>query len=320
MAFRAVAPRPAGMQTPQRQVVGVKPALVTSSGGAARGTPSKAAPSTPTVTDSPGNWRHPRMDEITRRRAATVFTETNLKTFVYNILALVAVYLLGHASGVPFTQLRRFGHSIIPQQYSSMLATVINTVLVLNMVRSLLPLFRKPDTLSDIPLTPSQRKLLGLPTLKSSATPNAVYTTPPRYTRTPSVSGSAASIAAATHGSGNSTEASFSKSFTGSPISGSPLFPKTRPANSGVSSGSRPGSPFSPTSPFQTARKASFGSPGTLGGSTGAAPNAGSLFSDSTMSSLPGTPSPTGKRLSMGLNNKWLYEKGRRSSSGTRLY
>lgn len=47
------------------------------------------------------------MDEITRRRAATVFTETNLKTFVYNIVALVAVYLLGHASGVPFTQLRR---------------------------------------------------------------------------------------------------------------------------------------------------------------------------------------------------------------------
>lgn len=106
MAFRAVAPRPAGMQTPQRQLVGLKPA-VNAAVGAAKGTPSKAAPSTPTVTDSPGNWRHPRMDEITRRRAATVFTETNLKTFVYNIVALVAVYLLGHASGVPFTQLRR---------------------------------------------------------------------------------------------------------------------------------------------------------------------------------------------------------------------
>lgn len=47
------------------------------------------------------------MDEITRRRAATVFTETNLKTFVYNVLALAAVYLVGNASGPPFTQLRR---------------------------------------------------------------------------------------------------------------------------------------------------------------------------------------------------------------------
>jgi hypothetical protein len=108
MAFRAVAPRPVqGMQTPQRQVVGVKPAVTAAAGGAARATTSRPAPSTPSLTDSPGNWRHPRMDEITRRRAATVFTETNLKTFVYNVLALVAVYLVGNASGVPFTQLRK---------------------------------------------------------------------------------------------------------------------------------------------------------------------------------------------------------------------
>lgn len=104
MSYRAVAQRTAQVvQTPQRQTVGIKPALVTTS----KSTSSKPAPETPTLTDSPGNWRHPRMDEITRRRAATVFTETNLKTFVYNVLALVAVYLLGHASGVPFTQLRR---------------------------------------------------------------------------------------------------------------------------------------------------------------------------------------------------------------------
>ena len=210
---------------------------------------------------------------------------------------------------------------VAPQQYSSVLMMIINAVLVINMARSLLPLFRTPDTLSDIPLTPSQRKLLGLPPIKAStATPNAGFTTPPRYARTPSVSGSAISIAAATHGSGDSSATpSFSRSFTGSPISGSPLFPKARPANSSVANGSA--SPFSPTSPFQSARKASFGSPGTLGGSTpGAQGASNSLFSDSTMSSLPGTPSPTGKRLSMGLNNKWLYEKGRRSSSGTRLY
>ncbi|CAK7222832.1 hypothetical protein SCUCBS95973_004970 [Sporothrix curviconia] len=312
------------VQTPQRVVAGAKPMAAA---GAATTTPVKAAPATPNITDSPGNWRHPRMDEITRRRAATVFTEANLKTFVYNAVALAAVFLVGNGSGTPFVQLRRLAHTLAPQQHNDLLVLIINAVLVINMVRSLLPLFRKPDTLSDIPLTPSQRKLLGLPSIKASSAPNAVYTTPPRYARTPSVSGSAASIAAATRGSGsgsgsgsgNDTTTSFSKSFTGSPISGSPLFPKARPANGGVANGS--GSPFSPTSPFQSTRKASFGSPGTLGGSTpGAQGASNSLFSDSTMSSLPGTPSPTGKRLSMGLNNKWLYEKGRRSSSGTRLY
>lgn len=114
MAFRAVAPRPAqGLQTPQRQMMGVKPAAASSAvasiagRAAAKATPSKAAPVTPVVTDSPGNWRHPRMDEITRRRAATVFTEANLKTFVYNVVALALFYLAGNATGAPFKQLRR---------------------------------------------------------------------------------------------------------------------------------------------------------------------------------------------------------------------
>ncbi|CAK7263238.1 hypothetical protein SEPCBS119000_000395 [Sporothrix epigloea] len=283
-------------------------------------TPVKAAPATPDISDSPGNWRHPRMEEITRRRATTVFTEANLKTLVYNALALAVVFLVGNASGSPFVQLRQLAQTLGPQQYNGLFLMGVYAVLVVNMARSLLPLFREPDTLSDIPLTPSQRKLLGLPSVKAGATPNAVYTTPPRYARTPSVSGSAASITTATRGSGslNETGMSFGRSFVGSPISGSPLFPKTRASTGGVINGD--GSPFSPTSPFQSARKASFGSPGTLGGSTpGVLGAANSLF-DSSLSSLPGTPSPTGKRLSMGLSNKWLYEKGRRNSSGTRLY
>lgn len=41
------------------------------------------------VTESPGNWQHPRIDEITRRQNATVFTSDNVKTIVYNVGALV---------------------------------------------------------------------------------------------------------------------------------------------------------------------------------------------------------------------------------------
>ncbi len=190
-------------------------------------------------------------------------------------------------------------------------------VLAFNIVRSLLPLFRKPDTMADIPLTPGQRKLLGLPRLATPANPNAVYTTPPRYARTPSVSSSVASIATATRssaGAGNNNDPSFSHSFTSSPVSGSPLFPRARNA----AAGSPGGSPFSPGSPFQNVRRTSFGSPAAA--AAGGAGGVPSLFSESALSSLPGTPSPTGKRLSMGLNNKWLYEKGRRTSSGTRIY
>ena len=88
------------VQTPQRAVAGVRPLAATT-------TPVRAASATPNITDSPGNWRHPRMDEITRRRAAAVFSEANLKTFIYNAVALVAVFLVGNASGTPFVQLRR---------------------------------------------------------------------------------------------------------------------------------------------------------------------------------------------------------------------
>lgn len=54
-------------------------------------TPYKTTPSknTPIVVDSPGNWQHPRIDEITRRQNATVFTSDNVRTIIYNITALV---------------------------------------------------------------------------------------------------------------------------------------------------------------------------------------------------------------------------------------
>ena len=46
------------------------------------------------VVDSPGNWRHPRLEEITRRQNATVFNERNIRTIVYNVGALAALWVL----------------------------------------------------------------------------------------------------------------------------------------------------------------------------------------------------------------------------------
>lgn len=60
--------------TPYKQISGVK--------------------ATTPATESPGNWQHPRIDEITRRQSATVFTSDNVKTIVYNVTALFVVRLV----------------------------------------------------------------------------------------------------------------------------------------------------------------------------------------------------------------------------------
>lgn len=57
-------------------------------------TPKAATPSKNAAfgTDSPGGWRHPRLAEIERRRAAATFSETNVRTIVANVCALLAVW------------------------------------------------------------------------------------------------------------------------------------------------------------------------------------------------------------------------------------
>lgn len=250
-------------------------------------TPKRAAPPPP-ATESPGNWTHPRLKEITRRRNATTFTDKNVRRIVQNAGAVAVLYFLRYA-------LRSF---INPDMYVplhfvlSLLAqpcwltllsvshqlrtTATYTFLALlalpavNIVLALLPLFRPEDTLPDIPLTPSQRRLLNLPPSSAPPTPNAVYSTPPRYSRTPSISGSIASSV--------SSRASVA-------ANASPYSPTASPLQ---------GKGFSPV---LNGPRSSFGSPTQLSG--------GKLFD---------TPSPSGKRTSVGLNSKWLYEKGRRSS------
>jgi nucleoporin POM34 len=65
-------------------------------------TPSKPTPAP--AAESPGNWQHPRMKEITRRQQATTFGSDNVKTIIYNLAALVIIHLVRLAAagyGVP---------------------------------------------------------------------------------------------------------------------------------------------------------------------------------------------------------------------------
>jgi nucleoporin POM34 len=148
-------------------------------------------------------------------------------------------------------------------------------------------------------LTPAQRKLFGLPPRSKAPTPDAKYSTPPRYRRTPTLNNSPGSKG----------------SFPNSPLSG-----KGRESPLGESFGSQ----FSPGSPLL--QKAMGSGIGTgIGGSRrhsyGSASPLGPGNSRFGWSDAPGSPSPsTAKNPSVGLNSKWLYDKERRNSGSARLY
>ncbi|KAI1376458.1 NPCC-domain-containing protein [Hypoxylon crocopeplum] len=256
-------------------------------------TPKKSTPATP-VTDSPGTWQHPRLQEIIRRQDATNFTDNNIKHITINVAVLATCILIHSFLTRVLPPRRSFPYEV--WFYSRYVYWAILAIPLFNIGTNLLPLVRTKDELVDIPLTPGQRRLLGLPQSSVPPTPGSVYSTPPRYSRTPSISGSAGS------------RRSFSGS-RGSPSSnyGSAIGGSGGDRNIGVL-----GSPSSPLlhKAMNGARRSSFGSPSPMGVSTGTSFYGGVLDS----------PSPTlttGKRSTVGLNNKWLYERGRdRKGSG----
>lgn len=150
--------------------------------------------------------------------------------------------------------------------------------------------------MTDIPLTPTQRSLLGLdPTATPPPSPGTQqqYVTPPRYPRSPTPRNiSPLATTGRSSGSNYSTPITDSPSFgregsdsPGANLAASPLWQKSLGKSAVM-------------------RRSSYGSPSPLG------PGNGVL-------GTPSTPSPTaGRGASVALNNKWLYQKGR-SASGT---
>lgn len=279
-------------------------------------TPVKLATEPKVSTDSPGTWRHPRLNEITRRRNATTFSDKNVRQIVLGALGIATIWAVRTVAKTKFFQNMYASRSSsysnpqtadLPTRLPPTVRTYLDWVCIVfhlvpfaNIVLACLPLIRKEDDLSDIPLTEEQRKLLGLNPLPGAPTPDDKYTTPPRYSRTPSIAGSIGS----------------NRSYNSSPLSGkgSPL----------VERGASSGSPYSPYSPLGTplfkrgggldasvnGRRSSIGGGSPFGASTAASP-----FPE------PVSPTPAGgKRTSVGLNNKWLYERGRRSSGSAFLH
>lgn len=180
------------------------------------------------------------------------------------------------------------------QSYTFSASLLVRAVLLFNIIKALLPLIRrirKKDDLVDIPLTPSQRSLLGLdPQATPSTTPDTQYVTPPRYPR-------------------SSTPRSGTPGSRGSSPAASPL--------------SRNGSPSIPQSPSVNAlrqktiasskepRRYSYGMPSPLGQGSG---------NDISVFVPPSTPSPSGRGAGVPLNSRWLYERGRTSSGSRSIF
>ncbi|KAK3080003.1 hypothetical protein LTS18_003374 [Coniosporium uncinatum] len=281
-----------------------------------------AAPTTPATQTEPtrapidlpptaGTWRHPRLNEITRRQNASTFSDQNFLMIIYNAVALFSSFAI---PTVIMTAIQSVGLPLPNYSpYPEYALNAVRLVLLLNILSAVRPLAKPKDEIEDIPLTPSQRALLGLPPSSAPATPGSQYITPPRFSRsaTPRSSAGAGSPA------------------TGSPLagrgqspSGSPLLQKTL-RGSGNKERSR-----------SDLRRLSYGSPGQspLGLTMGLGNSTLELIGrESSRSPTPGTPTPAtgnGRGASVGLNNKWLYERGKgspgsfreRGSPGLSLY
>ncbi|KAI5303460.1 hypothetical protein KEM56_007525 [Ascosphaera pollenicola] len=258
---------------------------------------NKPAVPSETVAPSPGKWRHPQYDEIVRRQNASTFGERHVRILVLNALALLAVHVL-HAL--------MFRKSAKQSQYALYLPTtapdivflIIRLYFVVNMMIALFPLFRPKDTFSDIPLTPSQRAVLGISTKEPvPETPGSVYSTPPRYKP---VSANIRNISG--KGSNSPTGSPLSPGFRSpsyrrAPSSPSPLFQRSMNSpdlNASVSSAA---------GGYSTPTRATFGSSYTSSG-----------LQDSLASAYPpSSPSLSSPKrvVTPYLANKWLYEKTR---------
>lgn len=157
---------------------------------------------------------------------------------------------------------------------------------------ALLPLIYDKDDLSDIPLTPTQRSLLGLTPSSQPASSGSQYITPPRYSR-------------------SSTPRSIGSNRSASPYSASPI----GGLGGGVGTYSPSASPlYQKALGRDVTRRLSYGTngvPSPLVMSTALNQSSSSLTSN--------TPSPMpGRGASVSISNRWLYEKGRGSPASLR--
>ncbi|RMY71292.1 hypothetical protein D0863_05242 [Hortaea werneckii] len=308
---------------------------LTPSKSATPGTP-RQQPSSPALS-TPGAWQHPRMDEVLRRRDANRFDKSHMQMIALNLALLILTFLtptLTRSMYVcpgpfllplsPANPPRRLPRTLLasPTYQSTTFYThlLLRAFLTLNIALSLAPLFRPQDPCDDIPLTDSQRYHLGLPPRTRPATPmeEKNYVTPPRYSRNSTPQSDRASLRLFASDSPLGTRSAgaspLDRSLGGSPFASSSQRPSPLGGRQSAAAAAAAGMNSSPRrrSSFQGATQR--GSP--LGGLNDLDGFGSSVFGGSTgtptKSNGATTTTPVGK-ASVGLNSKWLYEKGRGS-------
>jgi nucleoporin POM34 len=281
-------------------------------------TPSGAHNASPAAS-TPGRWQHPRMDEIVRRQNSSCFNPGDSRIVILNGAVILAIfiaqpYLSAYAPAIISPLSSKSSKLTFPPSipiqairntpYTAYILHAIQLLLLTNMAITLAPIFRRPDTCEDIPLTPQQRHALGLPPMSRPATPQeeAQYITPPRYSRSATPRSS--------FGSAGSFADSMRVQARASPLSGrgSPNLNSSigSPFGSAARRASGSGSPYS-ASPLKDKvfNNSELGRRGSLGSSRGSP-----MGGDFDLMNSPGAKSG---RASVGLNSKWLYQKGRNS-------
>lgn len=288
------------------------------------------------MSPSPGRFRHPRITEIAKRRSAASFTSKNVQTVILNMAVLLGTFLTSDWTRPMLDTMMQNAHLDTIALDASLVLNILRLVLLFNIyfaLRPVLPYLNVSDSIEDIPLTPSQRALLGLPRSQSN-TPTS-YITPPRYRRT------SPSPFTGTPQSGGTDRRSVSGNYSASPLSTSrytvgfsptPQQPTTTPGRRFS------GSIFSPSSPLFSKTLVNPSSLGDIAQNADFTEStrsllAGNISTGSFQSSLrrsysmrergrePGTPSPGAREktkvsVQPGLNYKWLYEKGLKVGKG----
>lgn len=213
--------------------------------------------------------------------------------------------------------------------YASQTLFVINTILSL---RQRIPYLARQDSLDDIPLTPSQRALLGLPASANTTpartgsplAPSTGYITSPRYHRRLSSNSNSPSSPTGTPDAARSADRrSISANYSASPLSTSrhtlgfspsPTAPQTQPYNRSTNVVTAPfspsGSPLFHKAIGRQQRRQSqsdsreSSSPGVFRDSTGLS-RSHSVRDDGMGGRGPAAATAARK----GVNFKWLYDQ-----------
>ncbi|KAF5102881.1 hypothetical protein D0Z00_000139 [Geotrichum galactomycetum] len=148
-----------------------------SSNGTLPVTPNAALPPKPTTVPT-GNWEHPCL-EIIRNR--TFDKKEAVRKVLFNIVAymvlhkIISLFLSQYARAESY-----FGSLESYSVFGENLIFLLRLVFIYNIVWNSYKLLKPADTFEDLPLTASQRKLLGLPESSKAVDPSKAIT-PPKY-------------------------------------------------------------------------------------------------------------------------------------------